>query len=52
MTSIENINPEKSLYINGQWQQGESTVANINPSDISETIGHFAQATAAQVDQA
>ena len=48
----QNIQAEKSLYIGGEWQAGISTIANINPSDISQTIGHFAQASEAQVEQA
>ena len=44
--------PEKSLYINGKWQSGDSTVSNINPSDISDTIGDFAQASVGQLHQA
>ncbi|CCN49620.1 putative Aldehyde dehydrogenase [Vibrio nigripulchritudo MADA3029] len=43
---------EKALYIGGEWQSGESTIANINPSDISETIGIFAQASEKQTQQA
>ncbi|BDU39284.1 aldehyde dehydrogenase family protein [Vibrio nigripulchritudo] len=42
---------EKALYIGGEWQSGESTIANINPSDISETIGTFAQASEQQTQQ-
>ena len=48
----QNIQAEKSLYIAGEWQAGVSTVANINPSDISQTLGHFAQASSVQVTQA
>ncbi|WP_296274124.1 aldehyde dehydrogenase family protein, partial [Psychrobacter sp. UBA6730] len=44
--------PTKSLYINGEWQAGVNTVANINPSDITETIGEFAQASSDQVKDA
>ena len=47
-----NFTPEKSLYINGQWESGTSTVANINPSDISQSLGDFSQASVEQVDQA
>ncbi|CCN32967.1 putative Aldehyde dehydrogenase [Vibrio nigripulchritudo SO65] len=43
---------EKALYFGGEWQSGESTIANINPSDISETIGTFAQASEQQTQQA
>ncbi|MFT5881027.1 MAG: acyl-CoA reductase-like NAD-dependent aldehyde dehydrogenase [Moritella sp.] len=46
------IAAEKSLYIAGQWQLGSSTVKNINPSDITECLGDFAQASKQQVYQA
>ena len=39
-------------YIAGQWVGGESTVKNINPSNHSEVVGEFAQASSDQVDQA
>ncbi len=37
MTHLQNVQAENALYIGGEWQAGVSTVANINPSDISET---------------
>ncbi|MCQ1057840.1 aldehyde dehydrogenase family protein [Photobacterium sp. ZSDE20] len=46
------IKAEQSLYIAGEWQSGQHTVANINPSDISQNLGYFAQASQAQVLQA
>ncbi|HHF3172057.1 TPA: aldehyde dehydrogenase family protein [Vibrio alginolyticus] len=52
MTFIHNVQAEKSLYIAGEWQSGMDTIANINPSDISENIGDFAQASVSQVEQA
>jgi acyl-CoA reductase-like NAD-dependent aldehyde dehydrogenase len=52
MTQAQNVPTEKSLYIAGEWQSGISTVANINPSDISESLGDFAQASETQVQQA
>jgi aldehyde dehydrogenase (NAD+) len=52
MTFINNVQAEKSLYIAGEWQSGMDTIANINPSDISENIGDFAQASMSQVEQA
>ncbi|UMM05968.1 aldehyde dehydrogenase family protein [Vibrio campbellii] len=52
MTFINNVQAEKSLYIAGEWQSGINTIANINPSDISENLGDFAQASEAQVEQA
>jgi len=42
----------KLNYIAGEWVAGPSTIANINPSDLSDTIGHFAQASGHQLDQA
>jgi aldehyde dehydrogenase (NAD+) len=39
-------------YIAGEWLAGPSTVANINPSDTRDLIGEFAQASAAQLDDA
>ncbi|MEZ9699297.1 aldehyde dehydrogenase family protein [Vibrio sp. 10N.261.46.E12] len=52
MTQLQNVQAENALYIGGEWQAGVSTVANINPSHISENIGNFAQASAEQVQQA
>ncbi|RXJ71984.1 aldehyde dehydrogenase family protein [Veronia nyctiphanis] len=46
------MNSENALYINGEWQQGKTTLANINPSDISESLGEFAQAEKKQVEEA
>lgn len=46
------IQAEKSLYIGGEWQSGISTIANINPSDITQNLGHFAQASERQVQDA
>ena len=42
----------KLNYIAGEWVSGPATIANINPSDLSDTIGHFAQASGEQLDQA
>ncbi|SUD90730.1 aldehyde dehydrogenase family protein [Psychrobacter phenylpyruvicus] len=41
-----------ALYINGKWRTGTHTITNINPSDISETIGEYAQADESHVQQA
>lgn len=49
---MQPIAPEQSLYINGQFTSGASSTANINPSDIQDVIGHYAQASAEQVHQA
>ncbi|EGU41450.1 hypothetical protein VII00023_06332 [Vibrio ichthyoenteri ATCC 700023] len=51
-TQLTNVAAESALYIAGEWQSGVSTVSNINPSDISENLGEFAQASEAQVQQA
>ncbi len=45
-------NTESALYIDGQWLQGANTVANVNPSDTSQSLGDFAQASQSQVQQA
>lgn len=39
-------------FIGGQWVDGVSTIENRNPSDISDVIGHYAQASTAHLDQA
>ncbi|WP_428511887.1 aldehyde dehydrogenase family protein [Roseovarius sp.] len=42
----------KLNYIAGQWAEGPSSIENRNPSDLSDLVGHFAQASAAQLDEA
>ncbi|NKB63300.1 MAG: aldehyde dehydrogenase family protein [Gammaproteobacteria bacterium] len=39
-------------YIDGHWVGGDSTIANINPSDTRDTIGEYAQASVVQVEEA
>jgi len=39
-------------FIGGRWVDGESTLPNINPSDTSDVIGHYAQASVDQVGEA
>jgi aldehyde dehydrogenase (NAD+) len=39
-------------YIGGEWVTGADYSANINPSDLRDAIGDYAQADAAQVAQA
>lgn len=39
-------------YINGQWVAGASYAPNVNPSDLSDIVGDYAQADADQVNQA
>lgn len=43
---------ETRNFIAGQWQAGVTELANLNPSDLADVIGHFAQGDAAAVDQA
>jgi acyl-CoA reductase-like NAD-dependent aldehyde dehydrogenase len=39
-------------FIAGEWVAGASELANINPSDLSDTIGMYAQADSAQLQRA
>ncbi len=39
-------------YIAGQWRETAQSVANINPSDTSDVIGHYAQATTDDLKEA
>ena len=39
-------------YIDGQWVACKNYQANINPSDLSDVIGEYAQADASQVEAA
>ena len=43
---------ETRNYIAGEWMAGDGTVESHNPSDISDLIGRYAQASAAQLDMA
>lgn len=38
--------------INGEWDNAGAQTPNINPSDISQTLGHMASATSGQVSDA
>lgn len=40
------------IFVDGAWQAGASTIENRNPSDVSDVIGHYAQASADQLDAA
>ncbi len=42
----------KLNFIAGQWIAGEGEIENRNPSDVSDVIGNFAQASAGQLDAA
>ncbi len=39
-------------YIAGTWVAGSDAIENRNPSDLSDLVGMFAQATSAQLDDA
>ncbi|MGG7646102.1 aldehyde dehydrogenase family protein [Rhodovulum sp. YNF3179] len=39
-------------YIAGEWSAGEATVENRSPSDLSDLIGHYAQAAPDDLDRA
>ena len=39
-------------YIAGTWAAGSDAAPNINPSDLNDTIGHYAQASANQTAEA
>ena len=39
-------------YINGEWLEGASASENINPSDVSDIVGLYAQADAKQAENA
>lgn len=43
---------QTGLFIGGRWQAGASEIENRNPSDVSDLIGHYAQASADQLDEA
>jgi acyl-CoA reductase-like NAD-dependent aldehyde dehydrogenase len=44
--------PRFDNFIAGEWVQGATTRPNINPSDTDDVIGDYAQADAAQTEQA
>ena len=39
-------------YIAGEWREGATAVANVNPSDLDDVIGHYAMAGAEQAREA
>lgn len=43
---------QHSNYVNGQWVPGATWSKNINPSDVSDVVGEYAQADQAQTEQA
>jgi aldehyde dehydrogenase (NAD+) len=42
----------KQNFIAGEWVNGSDVTVDINPSDISDVVGEFTQANAAQADTA
>ncbi len=40
------------LFIDGEWVQGESYFENLNPSNIAEVVGEYAEASSEQVETA
>ncbi|MBZ8144057.1 aldehyde dehydrogenase family protein, partial [Rubrivivax gelatinosus] len=39
-------------FIAGEWVEGVATRPNVNPSDTTDILGHYAQADAGQAEQA
>ncbi|RMD91440.1 MAG: aldehyde dehydrogenase family protein [Alphaproteobacteria bacterium] len=39
-------------FIAGEWRDGESEIENLNPSDVTDVIGRYAQASPADLDAA
>ncbi|HEY5598895.1 MAG TPA: aldehyde dehydrogenase family protein, partial [Kiloniellales bacterium] len=39
-------------YINGEWVEGKGVRENINPSDLSDMVGEYAQADRTQAEAA
>jgi alpha-ketoglutaric semialdehyde dehydrogenase len=39
-------------YIDGDWVEGPAVTPNVNPSDVSETVGEYAQGDAAAAETA
>jgi aldehyde dehydrogenase (NAD+) len=46
------MNEEKRNFVAGEWVAGKSAKENINPSDVSDVIGLYAHADAAQTQAA
>ncbi len=43
---------ENGIYIDGRWETGATSIENRNPSDLSDLIGHYGQASEEQLDTA
>jgi len=46
------MNNQKCNYIAGKWVAGETEIENLNPSDTSDLIGTYAQASSSQLNNA
>ena len=42
----------KNNFIAGEWLAGDNSIENRNPSDLSDIIGHFTQASSTQLNKA
>merc|ERR1711965_1051577 len=42
----------RALYIDGEWVETDDSIENINPSDTTESVGRYAQATPTLADHA
>ena len=42
----------RALYIGGEWVETDDSIENINPSDTTESVGRYAQATPELADHA
>ena len=42
----------KNNFIAGEWLAGDNSIENRNPSDLSDIIGHFTQASRTQLNKA
>ena len=43
---------QRGLYINGEWLNTEDSIVNTSPSDTQDVIGHYAQASTQQAEDA
>jgi acyl-CoA reductase-like NAD-dependent aldehyde dehydrogenase len=49
---VQIVAETKQNYIAGEWVSGTSEIENRNPSDLTDLVGMFAQASADQLDRA
>ena len=47
--TTSHMNPN---YINGEWVGAELALTDVNPSDLDDVVGRYAEASAAQVGEA